>query len=139
MYGRGEHARHSTRSLRRDSAREVAEVEARVGRVGLAAALLYPRVEHDAEVRAVDEPIAVHVGAAGEAVTAGRRRDFDPVRRATHARVASTYRARCAYGSELYLTIGPHSKEVGFRRLALCHRHSHYRRHSLCRGRRCDE
>ena len=92
-----------TRSLRRDSASEVAEVEARVGRVGLAAALLSPRVQHDAEVRAVDKTITVHVSAAGEAVAAewrvvGHARGINPLpaRRPTPSLPAHPLVEHCA-------------------------------------------
>ncbi|MFO0006581.1 MAG: hypothetical protein ACK559_36240, partial [bacterium] len=71
-------ARLVARSLHRDVTSKIAEIEARVGCVGFASAFLPPCVEHEGEVCAVDDAIAVDVGATGEAVTAGRGGTLDP-------------------------------------------------------------
>ena len=60
---------------------EVREIETRIGRVRLAAALLAPRIQYEREVGAVDGSIAVDVSAAREATAAHRRGDFYPTER----------------------------------------------------------
>ena len=66
-------------SLHRNATRVVAEAEAGVGCFGVASAFLPPCVQHEGEVGAIDLAVSVDVGAAGEAVAAGRWRDFGPV------------------------------------------------------------